>query len=132
VPVAPEAPASGAILVVEDHVASRQALSRVLRMMGYRVVEAGNGRDGLAQARRERPLAVLMDVLMPVMDGIDATAAFRADTELRETPIFALTGDVSLVNQRRIGEAGVDGYLEKPVTAEALQRVLARLEQGRR
>ena len=118
------APGGGAILIVEDHLTSRQALSRVLRRMGYRTLEAGNGRDALAVAREERPLAILMDVNMPVMDGIDATLALRSDEATRTIPIYALTGDVSLVNQRRIGDAGVDGYLEKPVTREALVRAL--------
>ncbi|HWE35766.1 MAG TPA: PAS domain S-box protein [Isosphaeraceae bacterium] len=118
------AAATGAILVVEDHLTSRQTLAKVLRRMGYRALEAGNGRDALDVVRQERPLAVLMDVNMPVMDGIDATLALRADPATRDLPIFALTGDVSVLNQRRIAEAGVDGYLEKPVTWDALKRAL--------
>jgi PAS domain S-box-containing protein len=123
---AADAPANttGAILVVEDHLTSRQTLAKVLRRMGYRALEAGNGRDALEVVRRERPLAVLMDVNMPVMDGIDATTALRADPATRDLPIFALTGDVSVLNQRRIAEAGVDGYLEKPVTWDALKRAI--------
>ncbi|SIO66442.1 PAS domain S-box-containing protein [Singulisphaera sp. GP187] len=124
-----ESPASpyGAILVAEDHVDSRQTLARVLRRMGYRVLEASNGRDVLAVANHERLLAVLMDVNMPLMDGIEATLALRADPRHQDLPIFALTGDVTLVNQHRIGEAGVNGYLEKPVTWEALKQALGTL-----
>ncbi|AGA25492.1 PAS domain S-box protein [Singulisphaera acidiphila] len=124
-----ESPASpfGAILVAEDHVDSRQTLARVLRRMGYRVLEASNGRDVLAVAKQERLLAVLMDVNMPLMDGIEATLALRADAQHQGLPIFALTGDVTLVNQHRIGEAGVNGYLEKPVTWEALKQALGTL-----
>ncbi|WP_406697182.1 PAS domain S-box protein [Singulisphaera sp. Ch08] len=124
-----ESPAfpSGAILVAEDHVDSRQALARVLRRMGYRVLEASNGRDVLAVAKQERLLAVLMDVNMPLMDGIEATLTLRADPKHQALPIFALTGDVTLVNQHRIGEAGVNGYLEKPVTWEALKQALGTL-----
>ncbi|HEV3165066.1 MAG TPA: PAS domain S-box protein [Isosphaeraceae bacterium] len=123
-----DAAGSGLILVAEDHLTSRQTLAKVLRRMGYRVAEAGNGRDALAIVRRERPLAILMDVNMPVMDGIDATLALRADPQFREIPIFALTGDVSVLNQRRIGEAGVNGYLEKPITWEILRQALAPLK----
>jgi CheY-like chemotaxis protein len=131
-PESPEAQVSpgsdkGAILVAEDHVDSRQTLARVLRRMGYRVFEAGNGRDALAIVDRERLLAVLMDVNMPVMDGVEATLALRADARHRDLPIFALTGDVTLVNQHRIGEAGVNGYLEKPVTWDVLKRALGTL-----
>lgn len=125
-PPAPEAvpPASGVILVAEDHLTSRQTLAKVLRHMGYRVLEAGNGRDVLDLVRQERPLAILMDVNMPVMDGIDATLALRADPLTHDLPIFALTGDVTVVNQQRIGEAGVNGYLEKPVSWDALKHAL--------
>ncbi len=122
-----DVPRAASILVVEDHDDSRQLLARVLSRMGYRVVEAENGREALAAARAERPLVIFMDVNMPVMDGIDATLALRDDPGLKDVIIFALTGDVSPDNQRRIGEAGVQGYVEKPVTAEALHKVLAKL-----
>ena len=125
-PVARPAP-SGTILVAEDHVSSRQALAKILRRMGYRTLEASNGREALDMARAERPLAIFMDVNMPIMDGVDATRAFRVDSSMRDLPIFALTGDVTAVTQRRIGEAGVNGFLEKPVSWEALERVLAGL-----
>jgi PAS domain S-box-containing protein len=117
----------GAILVAEDHVDSRQTLVRVLRRMGYRALEAGNGRDVLAIAEQERLLAVLMDVNMPIMDGVEATRSLRADPRFRDLPIFALTGDVTLVNQHRIGEAGVNGYLEKPITWDVLKQALGTL-----
>lgn len=126
-PMEPPAAEQGAILIAEDHLDSRQTLARVLRRMGYRVVEASNGHDALTIARQEPLMAVLMDVNMPLMDGIEATLALRADPQLRGLPIFALTGDVTLVNQHRIGEAGVDGYLEKPVTLEALKQALGML-----
>lgn len=124
-----ESPSSdlGAIVVAEDHVDSRQTLAKVLRRMGYRVLEASNGRDVLALVAQERVLGVLMDVNMPVMDGIEATLALRADPRFAALPIFALTGDVTVVNQHRIGEAGVNGYLEKPVTWDALKQALGTL-----
>ena len=136
-PERPEAPAppgsnKGAILVAEDHVDSRQTLSRVLRRMGYRVLEAGNGRDALAIIREESLIAVLMDVNMPVMDGVEATLEIRSEERFRDLPIFALTGDVTLVNQHRIGKAGVNGYLEKPVTWDVLKQALGSLGDGRK
>jgi CheY-like chemotaxis protein len=126
----PDGEPPGAVLIVEDHLDSRQTLARVIKRMGFPVLEAGNGRDALAQARAAPRLrAILMDVIMPVMDGIEATRALRADPVLRDVPIFALTGDVSVVNQDRIGEAGVNGYLEKPVTWEALREALDAAER---
>ena len=116
---------AGAILIAEDHADSRKTLAKVLRRMGYRVLEAGDGREVLELVRNERPMIVLMDVNMPEMDGVETTLALRRNPAFRELPIFALTGDVSILNQRRIGEAGVDGYLEKPVTWEKLEAALA-------
>jgi PAS domain S-box-containing protein len=118
---------NGAILIAEDHADSRKTLAKVLRRMGYRVLEAEDGGEVLAHVRLERPMVVLMDVNMPGMDGVEATLALRNDPATRDLPIFALTGDVSVVNQQRIGEAGVDGYLEKPVTWEKLEGALAQL-----
>ena len=121
---------TGAILIAEDHEDSRRTMAKVLRRMGYRVLEAGNGREVLQLVRQERPMVVLMDVNMPGLDGVEATLALRNDPDFRELPIFALTGDVSILNQQRIGEAGVDGYLEKPVTWEKLEAALDGLRRG--
>ena len=118
---------AGAILIAEDHADSRKTLAKVLRRMGYRVLEAEDGHEVLALVREERPMVVLMDVNMPGMDGVETTLALRRDPAFRDLPIFVLTGDVSIVNQQRIGEAGVDGYLEKPVTWEKLEGALAKL-----
>ncbi len=120
-------PASGPILVAEDHEPSRKALARVLRGLGFRVLEAEDGREAVELARGERPFMVLMDVNMPGMDGIEAVRTLRADPKTRDLPIFALTGDVTVVNRRRIGEAGVDGYLEKPVSWDQIEQALARV-----
>ena len=121
----------GAILIAEDHADSRKTLAKVLRRMGYRVLEAEDGREVLELVRGERPMVILMDVNMPGMDGVEATLSLRADPQTRDLPIFALTGDVSIVNQQRIGQAGVDGYLEKPVTWDKLEGALALLRDRR-
>ncbi len=120
----------GSILIAEDDLTNRQALARLLRRLGYCPIEASNGREALTHAARERPQAILMDVLMPVMDGIDATRALRANPETRGVPIFALTGDVTLVGRQRIAEAGVDGFLEKPIDPEELRKALVAITAG--
>ena len=118
--------AAGAVLIAEDHADSRQTLGRVLRRMGFRVIEAADGKAALELARHEAAelRAVLMDVNMPEMDGVAAALAIRADPALKHVLIFALTGDVTAANQTRIAEAGITGYLEKPVTWEALRDAL--------
>jgi len=132
-PAEPDKPApsrdfTGPILIAEDHADSRKTLAKVLRRMGYRVLEAGDGLEVLELVRLEIPMVVLMDVNMPELDGVETTLALRRDPATRDVPIFALTGDVSLLNQQRIGDAGVDGYLEKPVTWEKLETALAHLK----
>ena len=125
--VNPSSGVTGSILIAEDHAGSRTALAKVLRRMGYRVFEAGDGHEVLRLVEEERPSVILMDVNMPGMDGIETTFALRNDPRFADLPIFALTGDVTIVNQQRIGEAGVDGYLEKPVTWEKLEAVLSNI-----
>ena len=125
--IAPSGPSAGAILIAEDHVDSRRTMAKVLRRLGYRVVEAGNGQEVLALVEAERPMVILMDVNMPEMDGVEATLALRRNELYRDLPIFALTGDVSVLNQSRISDAGVNGFLEKPVTWEKLEAALDQL-----
>jgi len=127
-PADPDAgrPVSGAVVVAEDHAESRRTLARVVRRMGFRVLEAGDGREALDLARAAPDLrAVLMDVNMPGMGGLEATLAFRADDGLKGVPVFALTGDVTAETRRRLAGAGVNGFLEKPVSWDALRDALA-------
>lgn len=130
-PATPGRALTGPILIAEDHADSRRTLAKVLRRMGYQTQEAGDGHEVLDQVRQQRPMLVLMDVNMPGLDGVETTLALRKDPKFRDLPIFALTGDVSVLNQQRIGEAGVDGYLEKPVTWERLEAVLGQLSAPR-
>ncbi len=109
------------ILIAEDSPTMRSLLASTIEdVTEAEIIESGTGFEALKLLPRHQFDLIITDINMPIMDGIDATSALRSDPALRDIAIFALTGDVSPVNQRRIGEAGVDGYLEKPVTAEAL------------
>ena len=134
-PSVPRAPLSpeeiGPVLVAEDHEPSRRVLARVLRGRGYRVLEAGDGGEAVQLARAERPGLILMDINMPGVDGVDATLALKSDPATRDLPIFALTGDVTPVNHRRIEAAGIDGTLEKPVSWDQIERALETLRPRR-
>ena len=123
----PAGDSTGAILIAEDHADSRRTMAKVLRRLGYRVLEASNGHEVLSLVQTERPMVILMDVNMPEMDGVEATLALRRDPRFQDLPIFALTGDVSVINQSRISDAGVNGFLEKPVTWEKLEAALEQL-----
>jgi signal transduction histidine kinase/CheY-like chemotaxis protein len=121
---------SGAILVVEDDPIIRKAVVRQLEHLGYDVAQAADGAEGLALLERERFDVVLMDVEMPVLDGLEATRRIRASRTGRidpDIPIVALTAHAMAGDGDRFMSAGMSDYLSKPLEPEDLSRVLARL-----
>ncbi len=119
------------ILVVEDSRAMRMILVRTLRQAGFAghdVIEAENGAEALEQARLLKPDVVLMDLLMPVMDGIEATARIRR--ELPDVEVVALTS--VLDDDKVVGavRAGAIGYLLKDAEAEQLCRAVKAAAAG--
>ena len=103
------------ILIVEDNEDNRLIYSQYLTHAGFRVLEAGNGAEGLQVARRERPDIILMDISMPVMDGLTATRHLKGDPDLRTIPVVALTAHAMPTDEQMAREAGCDGYVSKPV-----------------
>ena len=79
------------ILVVDDYTDNRMLLAAWLRAQGYRVIEAQDGREGVQQANRSHPDLILMDLAMPVLDGIEATRQIRQRQTFSRTPIFAIS-----------------------------------------
>ena len=107
----------GLILVVDDSAENRRALRDALEALGYDVLEAENGRVAVEVARSERPGLVLMDVMMPELDGLAATRLIRQSPSIARTPIIT----VSAVECAREAEhAGADGYLSKPLDIRRL------------
>jgi HD-like signal output (HDOD) protein/CheY-like chemotaxis protein len=108
------------ILVAEDSAATRIAISNMLKRMGYDVVIAFNGQEAVALAEREKPDLILLDVLMPVMDGIEALRVIRSNSDLRTTPIVMLTSvtDVRMVTEAI--ESGANDYIAKPFQVSLL------------
>lgn len=103
------------ILIVEDNEDNRLIYSQYLTHGGFRVVEATNGAEGIEAARRERPDIILMDISMPVMDGLTATRILKADPDLLRIPVVALTAHAMASDEDMAREAGCDGYISKPV-----------------
>jgi two-component system, cell cycle response regulator DivK len=113
------------ILVVEDNDENWDMLSRRLQRRGYTVIRAADGQEAVELAASERPDLILMDVSLPVMDGLEATRRIRACTETRTIPIIALTAHAMSGDRDRALQAGCDDYHAKPVE---LPRLLAQME----
>jgi CheY-like chemotaxis protein len=119
-----------AILIAEDHADSRDALRTLLDAMGYRVVVAVNGREAVEAALSGRPDLILMDVMMPEMDGFQATRTLRANPEFRQVPILALTAMEGAREQ--VLAAGCNDYVAKPIDVRTfLAKVEGWIEAGR-
>ncbi len=106
------------ILIAEDHPDSREALSALLEAFGFRVLPAVNGEEAVALARTRRPDLILMDVMMPVVDGLEATRRIRGFPETARIPIITITA-VEEIRDRAI-DAGADDFMSKPINSGAL------------
>jgi signal transduction histidine kinase/ActR/RegA family two-component response regulator len=113
------------ILVVDDVVGNRRMLADLLGALGFGVDEAADGRQALACVAARPPHLVLMDMAMPVMDGLEATRRLRADPASARLPIIAISANASRLDQQRCMEAGADAFIAKPVDREALLQLIA-------
>jgi len=113
------------ILVVDDFEDTRLVLRLALEARDYRVVEAANGQEAVEVARRERPDLILMDLNMPLMDGLEATRRIRECKELcQSAPILAITAFDTYGIEEAALEAGCNGYIRKPLDSDEVDRVL--------
>jgi two-component system, sensor histidine kinase and response regulator len=128
------APESLHVLVAEDNAVNQQIARRLLEKRGHTVVVVGDGRAAIDQLQREAFDLVLMDVQMPVMDGVEATAAIRARE--RQTgawlPVVAMTAHAMKGDREKYLAAGMDGYVSKPVQKEALWEVVEEFGRKKR
>ena len=118
------------ILLVEDDPVSMFAAGRVLEKAGHLVTRAGDGVEALDTVRRGNFDLVLMDVQLPVMDGVKATAVIRSDSSLGEKsriPIVAMTAYAMSGDREKFLAAGMDDYIAKPVGQSELLAVLGRV-----
>lgn len=116
--------ANPTVLVAEDSEDTRQVLSLELRHRGCRVITAADGREAVEIALTARPDLILMDLHMPRLDGLAATAQIRAHGELEAVPIIAVTAFDTYGIREAALEAGCQEYLLKPLDPGALERTL--------
>ena len=115
------------VLVVEDFEDNRFMMRRLLEMSGYRVVEAVNGRQAVEKATSERPDIILMDLSLPMLDGLAATRQIRQQDGLGKVPIVAVSAHDSADFHAEAMAAGCNEYVTKPIDFDQLVRLLSRL-----
>jgi CheY-like chemotaxis protein len=115
------------ILVVDDSADNLAVISLYLQHQGYRVVTANNGEDAVNVAAQMLPNMILMDINLPTLDGLGATRRIRETEALREVPVIAITAFGTEGFQRAAYDAGVSGYLTKPLDLDRMHQLIARL-----
>jgi two-component system, cell cycle response regulator DivK len=108
------------ILIIEDNAANRALLLAVLKPEGYELLTAEDGLLGVEVAQRERPDLILMDVMLPGLDGYGATRRLKAHQATHHIPIIAITSNTAPAERERALDAGCDGYIAKPIDTRAL------------
>jgi two-component system, cell cycle response regulator DivK len=120
------------ILIVDDNATNMELSTFILESADYTVLAATNAENGLTLARERCPDLILMDIQLPGMDGLQATALLKADEATRDIPVIALTALAMKGDEERILAAGCDGYIAKPLDyKDFLASIKARLAEGR-
>lgn len=121
----------GRILVIEDDRSLAEVLAYNLRQAGYDVTVAHDGQDGLNQARRRRPHLVLLDLMLPVVDGLDVCRQLRSDPYTKETKIIMVTAKSDETDEVVGFTLGADDYVTKPFSVKVLlERIKAILRRS--
>jgi two-component system cell cycle response regulator DivK len=118
------------VLIVEDHPGMRDLLHRIVERMCYVPVSASNGEEGVEKAIAERPSLILLDMMMPIMDGWEVARRLRANAETKEIPILATTALSRRDDLNACLEAGCNAYIVKPFGVRDLQRKIRELLAG--
>ena len=104
------------ILVVEDTEDNRQIIRDLLSSVGYELIEAMDGAEGVAMAQSQHPDLILMDIQLPQVSGLEVTRWIKDDPELRAIPVVAVTAFAMKGDEERIREGGCEAYLSKPIS----------------
>lgn len=115
------------ILIIEDNVANMKLATMLLRNAGHQVVCAVDAESGLRLARSELPALILMDVQLPGMDGLTATALLKGDPATAGIPVIALTAMAMQSDREKGRVAGCDAYISKPLRYQELYAVVDKL-----
>lgn len=108
------------ILVVDDNQDNRELVVKILKSMGYQMIEAIDGEDALKKAIAEKPDLILMDISIPKINGYEVTRRLKSQADFKDTPIIALTAHAMKGDREKAIEAGCEGYISKPFNIHEL------------
>lgn len=119
------------VLLAEDHPETIEVMQQELEVLGYDVVVAQNGQEAVEKATAEAPDLIVMDMIMPRMDGFQAATRIRQDPKTRDIPILAATALARPGDREKCLESGCSGYIAKPFTHRQLGAAIDRLFEAR-
>ena len=118
------------ILIIEDNEKNRKLMRDVLQFKGYQTIESETAEDGIRLASEKHPALILMDIHLSGINGIEALARLRADPETSAIPVIAVTASVMSHDQKKITDAGFDGYQRKPLDIKEFLEAVRHALQG--
>ena len=113
------------ILIVEDDAKNLKLFRDLLQVSGCTTLEATDGEQGVELAREKKPDLILMDIQMPVMDGLEATKLLKNDDVTKDIPIVALTAYAMQGDEEKMRKAGCDGYISKPIDVKGFLKKIS-------
>ncbi|MBU1565707.1 MAG: response regulator [Proteobacteria bacterium] len=119
------------LLIIEDNEQNLYLMRFLLEKSGFAIIGADNGKTGIATALQCRPLAILLDIQLPEMDGYAVAAELKRHSELDAVPIIAVTSYAMVGDRENILAAGATGYIEKPINPDTfVAEIIAYLPEG--
>ena len=119
------------ILIIEDNEKNRRLIRDVLRVKGYNTIDTETSEEGLKLALERSPALILMDILLPGMDGITAMKKLKAEPKTNSIPIIAITASAMTNNRTSMLAEGFDGYQPKPISLKDFLAEVQRVLDGR-
>jgi len=119
------------ILIVEDNQDSRELVVKVLKNKGYQMIEAVDGEEALEKVTREKPDLILMDILIPKIDGYEVAKRLKDQEEFKHIPIIALTAHAMKGDREKFISIGFEGYISKPINVRELPEQIRSYLRGK-
>ncbi len=115
------------VLIVEDNPQNMKLFRDILQANGYSTIEAVDGKQGVEFAIAYKPTLILMDIMLPVLNGFEAVQILRADAKTKAIPVIALTSHAMLGDKEKILKAGFNVYITKPINVREFLKEISRI-----